>query len=362
MSTDMLFLNETDTITCGVLDPQFCIENAAEVFRLLEAKDYMFGGKSGLDHGHTFMMPASSPIPGFPVKAPGYSFMAMLGYVGGRFNAIGEKWYGRNPKNIQKGMPRANHMVILNDIETGAPYVFIVANLLSAMRSSAVPALAMREMSSEKSEVVGLLGAGLLNRATLPCIKAVRPNIKEVKVHDILPERSEAFCKDLSQQLGIDVHPVADTEAAVRGSDIIHTATAGKISPYIKREWLKDNVLLAVNSSLPFDDEIFDISNITIDLYESHIAWQNDDPGMGLTSYRVIDRVNAGKTKREEVLDLGAILSGKADGALKKDRPTIFIFHGMPPLDIALGKDIYDRAIEKGVGTKLTLWDTPYWY
>lgn len=360
MSTKMLFLSEEDTIKCGILDPKFCIDNAAEVFQLLESGDFLFGGPSHVEHGHQLFFPKTAPHPGFPVAASGYSFMAMLGYVGGRFHAIGEKWYGRNPKNIEKGIPRANHMVMLNDVETGVPKCLITSNLLSAMRSAAAPALAAREMAPKDSKVIGLLGAGLLNRATLPCLLHVCPEVKEVRVYDIRADRSEAFCKEFSERFGINVHPVDSDEAAVRDCDIIHIAASGSNLPYIKREWLNQNALIVFNCSVPCDESVIDESNVSVDLYDAHVAWRNADPHQGLTGYRIIERVEDGRMKREDVMDLGAILAGKCQP--KKDRPSMFIFHGMPPLDIALAHDVYTRAVEQEIGREMPLWEKPHWF
>lgn len=362
MSEQLLFLSEPDTIQCGVLDSEFCIGNAAEVFKLLEVGDFLFGGESGLEHGHRFVFPKESPLPGFPIAGPDRRFMSMLGYVGGRFHAIGQKWYGINVNNIQKGLPRANHMIVLNDFDTGVPTCIMMANLVSAMRSGAVPALAASALASSEAQVVGILGAGLLNRATLPSLKAVLPNLKEVKVHDVISERSEAYCKEMSEQLNIEVYPVADTEAAVRGSDVIHAGVAGKIVPHIKREWLNDNALLIINSVVNYDEKILYDCNVVFDLFKSHEAWYDSDPNMWLPPFTVVERLRENKLKRENILDLGPILSGACSGAVDKNKPSIFMFLGMPVLDVALAYDLYNRALDRNIGTKLNLWDAPYWY
>ena len=33
---------------------------------------------------------------------------------------------------------------------------------------------------------------------------------------------------------------------------------------------------------------------------------------------------------------------------------------GMPILDVGWGYECYKKALEKGIGTKLKLWDTPF--
>ena len=39
-----------------------------------------------------------------PKNGPDRRFMAMTAYLGGRFNIAGEKWYGSNRDNVEKGI------------------------------------------------------------------------------------------------------------------------------------------------------------------------------------------------------------------------------------------------------------------
>ena len=40
-----------------------------------------------------------------PVKGPDRRFMALVAYLGGRFNVCGEKWYGSNIANGTEDFP-----------------------------------------------------------------------------------------------------------------------------------------------------------------------------------------------------------------------------------------------------------------
>jgi ornithine cyclodeaminase/alanine dehydrogenase-like protein (mu-crystallin family) len=63
----------------------------------------------------------------------------------------------------------------------------------------------------------------------------------------------------------------------------------------------------------------------------------------------------------EKCLRIGAVINGKSPARERNDETIFFSALGMGIHDLILGKIIYDRAIQKGIGTHLTLWEKPYW-
>lgn len=53
------------------------------------------------------------------------------------------------------------------------------------------------------------------------------------------------------------------------------------------------------------------------------------------------------------------ILLGKIPVHRKEGEVVIYSVGGMPTEDVAWGSMIYKNALEKGIGTKLNLWETP---
>lgn len=62
------------------------------------------------------------------------------------------------------------------------------------------------------------------------------------------------------------------------------------------------------------------------------------------------------------VQNIGAIANGKVPGRESDDQIILYSIGGMPVEDVAWGKTVYETALEKGIGTKLNLWDAPYLY
>ncbi len=140
MSIDFLYLSEKDMIEAGVLDAARCIEAMRETMSLFGKKDFLLGGPRADEHGLQVNFPAKSDIPGFPLDdGPDRRFMAMPAYLGGKYHVAGQKYYGSNSRNLQKGLPRSILMATLSDVDTGAPLAVMSANLLSATGEKGFP-------------------------------------------------------------------------------------------------------------------------------------------------------------------------------------------------------------------------------
>jgi len=73
--------------------------------------------------------------------------------------------------------------------------------------------------------------------------------------------------------------------------------------------------------------------------------------------YRLID---AGKKPAlDDSLAIGKIILGEQEGRKNDDQIIAFIACGMAVFDVGLGYDLYQTALEKGIGQKLLLWDSP---
>lgn len=178
-----LYLNEKDMIKAGVLDAGRCVDTMEDVMSLLSQGDCLMGGREHNDHGIQLIFPKKSDIEGFPLEdSRDRRFMAMPAYLGGRFHMAGQKWYGSNGRNAALGLPRSILMVTLNDIETGQPIAYMSANLLSSMRTGAMPGLTAKYLAKKDAKVISILGPGAINKTSLACILSKVTTIDTVKI------------------------------------------------------------------------------------------------------------------------------------------------------------------------------------
>lgn len=370
---DFLYLNEKDMIEAGVTDMAGCVEAMEEMFKLLKMGDYRMGGANGNSHGVMMTFPEESPFPNMPTDGPDRRFMAMPAYLGGKFDMAGMKWYGSNVENRTKGLPRSILMLTLNDKDTGAPIAYMSANILSAFRTGAVPGVGVKYFSREDSKVVGIIGPGVMNKTAFDSIMAVRSQIETVKIKGRSGKSLTSFVEYVKEKYPQikDLRFVDTEEEAVRDSDIVSIATSSPTGdpneyPYIKEEWMKPGALFCCPASARFDDD-FIISRArnvadNIELYE---AWAEEMPypaynTIPIPAVHCMDLIADGKLKKEQVDDLGDVLVGKVPVHRKENEIVIYSVGGMPIEDVAWGTIVYRNALEKGIGVKLNLWESPY--
>jgi ornithine cyclodeaminase len=343
-----------------------------EMFALLHSGDYRMAGPNNNQHGAIVIFPDSSPFPDMPKPTADRRFMAMPAYLGGHFRTAGAKWYGSNIENRKKGLPRSILMFVLNDADTGAPLAFMSANLLSAYRTGAVPGVGARHLARKNSRVVGILGPGVMAKTSLSAFIAVCPQIDTVKVKGRGRQNLDAFLRWLAEEYPqvTRVKVVDSLEAVVRGSDIVTFCASGATGdpatyPTVKREWVSPGTFLSMPAPCNIDAamESPDIRKVLdyTGLYDAYFQ-ENPKPVHNIipaVGVRFMDLVDEGRISREQLEDLGKIVSGAAPGRRTDDEIIILSVGGMAVEDVAWGTVVYRNAIAQGIGVKLNLWEQP---
>lgn len=369
---DFLYLNEADMIKAGVKDMSKCVEAMEEMFKLMKVGDFRMGGANNNSHGIMMVFPEKSEFPNMPVDGPDRRFMAMPAYLGGKFDMAGMKWYGSNVENRKKGLPRSILMLTLNDKDSGAPLAYMSANVLSAYRTGAVPGVGVKYFAKEDAKVVGIIGPGVMSKTAFAAIMAVRKEIETVKVKGRSKKSIDNFVSYIKEEYPQikDIQVVETEEEAVRESDIVSIATSsptGDISqyPYIDEKWIKKGALFLCPSAARFDEDfVLNRARTVTDNIHLYEAWEEE---CGYPAYETIpipavhcmDLIKEGKMEKEQIDDLGDILIGKVPAHRKDGEIIIYSIGGMPVEDVAWGTIVYRNALEKGIGTKLNLWDVP---
>ncbi len=369
---DFIYLSEADMIRAGVMDMPKCVDTMEEMFTLLHRGDYRMAGANNNSHGAIIMFPEESPFPQMPKPTADRRFMAMPAYLGGRFRTAGVKWYGSNIENRDKGLPRSILMFTLNDADTGAPLAFMSANLLSAYRTGAIPGVGARHLARKNSRVVGIHGPGVMARTSLSAFVAVCPEINTLKVKGRGQKSLDCFLSWVAETFPqiVRVEVVDSLEAVVRNCDIVTFCASGATGdpvtyPTVKREWVGPGTFLSMPASCNIDrgmeaPEIRKVLDNT-GLYETYLQenpWpvHRFIPAVGV---RFMDLVEEGRIAREQLEDLGAIVSGEAAGRRNDAEIIILSVGGMAVEDVAWGTVVYRNAVERNIGIRLNLWHQP---
>ena len=366
--TDFLYLSEEEVIEAGALDYARCIDVEEEVFRLLSVGDYVMGGDKQNSHGIMMKFPKESPFPNMPKDAPDRRFMAMPAYVGGRFNVAGEKWYGSNIINPQRGLPRSILMVMLNDADTCEPIALMSGNLISSVRTGCVPGVGVRHLANKDAAVCSCIGAGPVSKACFEGIINEAKNLKELVVCDLIIEKAEAFAKGMSERYGIKARGVTSLEEAVRAGDIISVAASSVKPIKLENSWLKKGSLLIFTGRGVVDEEYFTTSKVIWDnakmhevYFDEHLLLPENERFINGIAVQIYRFMYEGKLPPiTKGVSLGDVICGTAPGRVSEDERICFIASGMPVWDVAWGYELYENAKKKGLGQTLKLWDDPY--
>lgn len=377
---DFLYLNEKDMIEAGVLDAAGCIETMRDTMALFGKKDFLLGGPNADEHGLQMNFPQKSDIEGFPLDdGPDRRFMAMPAYLGGRFHIAGQKFYGSNSHNAALGLPRSILMVTLSDVDTGAPKAIMSANLLSAMRTGAMPAMAATYLANKDSEVLSLLGPGVINKCALMCYMEVLPNIKKIKIRGSSSKSKTALAmKEFIEKTYPQVKEIVicdSLEEVCRDADVVSEAmsvTKENMEEF-KLEWFKKGAtVFSMGSFLYRKYEDFKNTTMVVDNYGMYQKYLNNFIARGpvdafgnkrewvIMGIHFVHLVKTGQVQREQVINLCDIVNGKSEGRTSQDEIVMCSIGGMPLEDLSWGYDCYQRAMKKGLGTSLNLWDAPY--
>jgi alanine dehydrogenase len=139
---------------------------------------------------------------------------------------FGTKIYSSNPKF------GANFFFLLFDAESGRPLAQFEANYLGQIRTGAASGYATDILAAQDASTLAIIGSGFQARSQVEAIRAVRA-IKEIRVWS----RNAAKCEEFARVTGATA--CSSAEHAVRGADIVATATSAK-DPVLKSEWIAE--------------------------------------------------------------------------------------------------------------------------
>ena len=366
--TEFLYLNEEEMIQAGVLDFARCIDVEEEIFRLLSVGDYVMGGDKHNSHGISVKFPAESPFPNMPLDGPDRRFMAMPAYVGGRFNVAGQKWYGSNIINPQRGLPRSILMVMLNDPDTCEPLALMSGNLISSVRTGCVPGVGTRYLARKDAAVCACVGAGPVSKACFEAIRIEAKQLQEVVIYDLFKEKAQAFADEMTEKYGICARAADTLEEAVRAGDIISVAASSVKPVNIQNDWLKKGSLIIFTGRCNIDEAYFGSAKLVWDNAKMHEVYFDEHMqlppeerfinGIGVQAYRMMFE---GKLPPiTEATSLGDVICSTRPGRESDSERICFVTSGMPVWDVGWGYEIYENAKKLGLGQVLKLWDSPY--
>jgi ornithine cyclodeaminase/alanine dehydrogenase-like protein (mu-crystallin family) len=242
------------------------------------------------------------------------------------------------------GGGKAKFYFFLFSAETTDLLAMIEADTLGQIRTGAATGLATRHLSSPDSSVATIFGAGWQAQSQLLAMDTVR-RLERVFIINRTPERREKFMEKMRPLVRAELVPAESAEDAVRSSQIVTTITSSR-EPVLKGDWLQPgtHVNAAGGNMLirrEIDDEVVLRSQrLVVDSIEQ----------CKIESGEFIPAIEAGKRHWEEFVELRDIVAGFKPGRQNPADITLFKSGGIALEDVAIGKIVYERAIQRGIG------------
>ncbi len=243
------------------------------------------------------------------------------------------------PENDAHGMPSHQALIALFDENDGTPLALMDGTYITAIRTGGAAAVATRILSREDATVLAILGAGTQGRSHLETFPRVR-DFNEIRI----ASRNHHRARELAGH-----HPnaraVESFEEAVRGADVVACCTDAR-EPILRLGWLAPGVHVSAIGGT-FGREL---DAETVAASRVFVEWRGavtSPPPAGAHELQGMDP--------DAVTEVGEVIAGKRAGRRSRDEITLYKSTGHAVEDAATARLVYDRALEQGVGTRLTL-------
>ncbi|HWP35128.1 MAG TPA: ornithine cyclodeaminase family protein [Thermodesulfobacteriota bacterium] len=250
-------------------------------------------------------------------------------------------------------------LVLLFSVETGEPLALFPDGELQRLRVGATNGLGAKYLARPDARVVGLLGSGWQARGQVEAVCAVRA-IERIRCYSPRREHREAFAREMSARVGVEIEPVASPEAAVDGADIVLCAT-NSIEPVFYARWLAPGLHLSSIKRAEVEPAAIARADRVV-LHTHDLApLYFTEPGIEVPEEAATRAWRAGRGIDFAALpELKDLVAGRVPGRTAPDQVTCFLNNlGLGYQFAAAGAALYRAARAAGAGRELpTEWFT----
>jgi ornithine cyclodeaminase len=322
----MLFLNQGDIHSAVTYEEVLAaIELAMSIY---EKEAYFMPPRQHLDHGKNTLL----LMPCFTNQTFGIKLVSLF------------------PENAKKNIPVLKGTMILNNGETGEPLAVLDAAALTALRTGAVGGTAVKHLAPADIKTLGVIGAGIQGYYQALFASEVR-DISEIYVYDQNSNQLDKYITKISEKRpDIIIHSAKTVYHLLENSQLVVTATNSNL-PVLPDEskLLKNKHYVGIGSYKPdmreFPDSLFQMLD-AIFIDTDHAVEESGD---------LIHPLKMGWISRKNIFTLGKLLH---KGQVKNTNSagiTLFKSVGMALFDVVVSDLIYGNAVDKGLGTEISL-------
>ncbi len=259
----------------------------------------------------------------------------------------GMKWVSVFPTNAPQKIRTIEGVSIISELETGKLKCVMNSTECTSLRTAAVGAVAALYLARKNSKSIGFIGAGEEAKAHFKLIKHVLPQLEEC----YFSSRTESRITELIKELSVQYPDIKflncgnNYEDSIRNSDVIVTAISSQ-EQILKSEWIKKGSLYIHVAGLEDEFSVAEMADkIVCDSWEA----------VKHRTQTISQMYKLGKLKDDDIYgDIAEIILGNKKARESDDEFIYFNSVGLAAEDVLLCERIYQKAIEKNIGTWVT--------
>lgn len=235
---------------------------------------------------------------------------------------------------------RFTFLNVLFDVD-GRLLCTLDGDALTAFRTPAACALAIRELACPAPTTAALVGAGRQGWYHLEMLAAELPGLREVRIADINPQAVESMVAR-AQQAGIPAVAEVDAAAAADGAHVIVTVTQSTAPLFPSSAVMDDALICAVGATK------YDRCEIGAKLVDRCAAVVCDDvTGSQVECGDLIQAHAAGCFDWDRAIELHAVLAGTVQVPRAGAGPVLFETQGVALQDVAAAGLAWQRHLDQ---------------
>ena len=237
------------------------------------------------------------------------------------------KWVTSFPGNPALGLPTVTGLVLLSDASDGSLRAALDAGAVTALRTGAAAVLAAETLGRRDAETAAVIGAGVNGRAAA---KTFLARGRSVVLWDVDEHRARAS----ADELGADL---ARSREEALAADLVVTVTPGHeiLLPEGSLQPGQHVSLMGADGPGKAEIAVGELARVRVFCDDWEQASHNGD---------LVHAVNSGMLGRDDVVQLGDVLAGTAEGRPSDRDITIFDSTGLAIQDLAIALAAMERA------------------
>jgi alanine dehydrogenase len=245
----------------------------------------------------------------------------------------------------------ARFVVPLFRSTTGEMAALIEADALGQIRTGAASGVATKYLANSSARTACIIGTGYQARTQLEAVAAVR-RLERVRAYGRNPERRAKFCREMSEKIGVTVEAANSNREAVRGAEIVITATSAT-QVVLEGSWIEPGMHInAMGANWPQKREL-DAAAVN----HADIVFVDSIEQSKMEAGDLIQAFGADQSRWDDMRELSGLVAGKIAGRRSPSQITLFKSNGIATWDLAAAVRVFELAVAQGRGQFIPLWE-----